>query len=162
MKYEKFVRECPPEAPGLMGYRGKVFARTPYNYDRNKASVESGLKCLDPTRTQQQFKDEVDINTIAKNFGITGRMPVNVRMPTFGDFEDVVDYQTALNAARRASQSFMAMPAEVRARFENNPQRFLEFCSDPNNREEAIKLGLVPKPPVSASVPAAAEPPEPM
>ena len=34
------------------------FLRTPFNYDRDLASEESGLKCEDPSLTQQQFKDE--------------------------------------------------------------------------------------------------------
>ena len=31
--------------------------------------------------------------------------------------EDIVDFQSAMNAVRGAEESFMAMPAEVRSRF---------------------------------------------
>lgn len=161
MRYETYKRPVPKEAPDC-GPRQVVTVRVPFRYDVDAASLESGLLCPEPTRAQQQFKDEVDINTIAKNFGMTGRLPENVRMPTYGDFGDVADYQTALNAARRAAHSFMQMPAEVRARFENDPQRFLEFCSDSANREEAAKLGLVAAPPVPASVPPPPEAPKPI
>lgn len=160
MKYESFRRVTPPCAPDLSA-RPVLVSRVPYRYDVDTASLASGLFCPEPTRTQQQFKDETDINTIAKNFGMTGRLPECVRMPTFADFEDVVDYQTALNAGRRASQSFMQMPATVRERFQNDPQQFLEFCSSDANRVEAISLGLIPSPPISASVPPAADPPKP-
>lgn len=161
MRYESFKRAVPPCADNLSGVRpGKT--RVPGRYDADAASVASGLCTPEPSRAQQQFKDECDINTIAKNFGITGRLPENVRMPTFGDFTDVEDYQTALNAARWASHSFMQMPAEVRFRFENNPQKFVEFCSNSANRDEAVKLGLVTLPPVSASVPPPPEAPKPM
>lgn len=149
-------------ASDLSGRRGPVKTRTPYNYDRDGASRLSGLSCGEPTMAQQQFKDECDINNIAKNFGITGQLPNNVRMPTFGDFADVVDYQTALNAGRRAAQSFMAMPADVRERFRNDPQQFLEFCSDPANLAEARTLGLAPAEPVSASIPPPPDAPKPM
>lgn len=161
MKYESYKRSVPVCAPDLTG-RKVTQVRVPFHYDADAASLSSGLCCPEPTRAQQQFKDEVDINTIAKNFGITGRMPQGVRMPTFGDFADVEDYQTALNAARRAAQSFMEMPAEVRFRFQNDPQKFLEFCSNGANRDEAIKLGLVVAPPVSAKVPTPPDSPAPM
>jgi len=161
VRYETFKRAKPLAEPDC-GVRPVVKTRVPYRYDVDAASVASQLVTPEPTRAQQQFKDEVDINTIAKNFGMTGRLPENVRMPTFADFCEVEDYQTALNAARRAAHSFMEMPAEVRARFENNPQKFLEFCSDASNRDEAIKLGLVPSPPVPPTVPPPPEAPKPM
>lgn len=121
-----------------------VFVRNPYNYDRDAASVDSGLECLDDSMTQQQFKDDADINVIVRRFGITGELPVGVRMPTYGDFDLVNDYQSALEAMREAEASFMAMPANVRERFANDPQKFLDFCADSRNIEEARKLGLVP------------------
>jgi len=160
MKYESYKRPCPITPPDLTARPWSV--RVPYQYDADKASLESGLACRDGTRTQQQFKDECDINTIAKNFGITGRLPENIRAPQFGDFTDVGDYQGAVNAAQRAMHSFMQLPAETRYRFENNPQLLLEFCANPHNRDEAVKLGLVDAPPVPASVPSPAEPLKPM
>lgn len=161
MKYESFKRAVPPCAPDLSG-RPVFKVRVPFKYDVDAVSRETAWSSSEPTRTQQQFKDEVDINNIARQFGITGRLPENVRMPTFEDFSDVVDYQTALNAARRASQSFMEMPANVRERFRNDPQQFLEFCSNDANRQEAISLGLIPSPPISAVVPPPADAPKPM
>lgn len=161
MLYETYKRKPPICAPDLTA-RPVVKVRVPWKYDADAASRDSGFLTCEPTRTQQQFKDEVDINQIAKNFGITGRLPENVRMPTFGDFVDVDDFQSALNASRRAMHSFMQMPAEVRLRFENDPQQFLAFCSNPGNRDEAVKLGLIPAPPVSSKEPAPAPAPAPM
>lgn len=119
-----------------------VFLRTPYNYDVDSVSQATGLACEDPTRTQQQFADEADINTIVERFNLTGQLPSDVRAPQYADFEGVFDFQSAMNAIRSAEESFMAMPAQVRARFVNDPQRFVEFCSDPANLDEARKLGL--------------------
>lgn len=161
MKWESFKRATPVCAPDLTA-RKVVKVRNALNYSTDDVSVATGLSCPEPTKAQQQFKEETDINTIAKNFGITGRLPQCVRMPSFEDFSDVVDYQTALNAARRAAQSFMEMPAEVRLRFQNDPQQFLAFCSNDANRDEAVKLGLIPSPPISAAVPPPADPPNPM
>lgn len=122
----------------------KPFLRTAYNYDTNEAGDESGLKCLDKTLAQQHFRDETDINTIVERFHITGELPTTVRMPTYADFGGPFDFQTAMNAIRSAEESFAAMPANVRARFHNNPAEFVDFCDDPENLSEARRLGLVP------------------
>ena len=119
-----------------------MFLRSPFNYDRDAVSLETGLECLDKSLAQQQFAEEADINTIVRRFNLTGQLPDNVRAPVYADFEAVFDFQTAMNAVRSAEESFMAMPADVRARFSNDPHRFVEFCSDPSNLEEARKLGL--------------------
>lgn len=131
-----------------------VFCRSPYNYDRELASDESGLNCQEcvdpvtgeivktPSLTKQSFRDETDVNLIVKRFTVTGEIP-QVTAPTFQSFGDIFDYQSALNAVIEARDSFMAMPAEVRARFGNDPQQFVEFCSDGSNRDEAVKMGLV-------------------
>jgi len=100
----------------------------------------------DEGKTQQQFKEECDINTIVRRFGLTGKLPDNVRVPVSGDFTGVTDFQTAMNSVRRATEDFMALPADLRKRFGNDPQLLMEFMADPNNREDAVKLGLVNKP----------------
>ncbi len=122
------------------------FLRTPYNYDRDVASNDSGLECLDPTMAQQQFREECDINTIMERFGRTGELIAPVRMPQYGDFDGVNDYHSAMNAIVEAQTAFEALPAKVRARFSNDPAEFLEFVYNEENREEAIRLGLVEAP----------------
>lgn len=119
------------------------FLRTPLNYDRHAASVDSGLRCLDASLAKQSFAEEVDINTIVRRFNLTGQMPTDIRMPEYGDYEGVWDYHSALNSVRRGEESFARLPAEVRARFHNDPGEFVAFCLDEGNRPEAIKLGLI-------------------
>jgi phage internal scaffolding protein len=131
-----------------------IFIRTPYNYDTDEVSNETGLACPEPTMAQQQFREEADINTIMERFGRTGEIIAPVRMPQYGDFTGVNDYHTAMNAVVEAQASFDALPAAVRARFENDPGKFVEFCLDENNREEAVKLGLVSAPAVEPAKPA--------
>lgn len=120
-----------------------MFLRTAYNYDRNLASDDAGLVCADVSRAKQSFAEECDINTIVRRFRVTGELPTGVRMPTYGDFGSLGDFHGALNAVAVARESFDAMPADVRARFHNDPGEFVAFCSDKVNRPEAIKLGLV-------------------
>lgn len=120
-----------------------VFLRTPYNYDTMQASNASALSCEDPSLAQQHARDESDINTIVKRFGLTGELPSNVRTPTYGDFSDAMDYHTSLNAVRAADAAFMQLPADIRIRFNNDAGAFVDFVSDDSNRAEAEKLGLV-------------------
>ena len=127
----------------------EVFLRTPYNYDVDLVSDETGLKCEDPSLAQQHFAEECDINYIVERFGVTGQLPENNRpMPTYGDFTGVSDYRQALEAVSQAQEAFMSLPANVRERFDNDPALFVDFCSstDPADRSEAIELGLIPPP----------------
>lgn len=124
-----------------------TFFRTGYNYDRDSASRESGLECLDESLAVQASRDEADINTIVRRFGLTGELPSDVKMPLAGDYEGITDYHTAMNAVIAADAAFMEFPASVRSRFDNNPQKLLEFVADPANLDEARRLGLaIPAP----------------
>jgi phage internal scaffolding protein len=122
------------------------FFRTGYNYDRDQATADTALACDDPSLAQQHMADDADINTIVKRFGLTGQLPENVRLPEYGDFTGVNDYASALRALSDADENFMEIPAELRARFSNSPQRFLEFVENPNNSEELYSLGLAVRP----------------
>lgn len=114
---------------------------------REKFSLECGI-AFDPDEdcAQQQFKEDCDINTIVKRFGLTGQLPEGLSMPVSGDFTQAVDYHTAMNLVRQADEEFLRIPAEVRARFNNDPGALMAFLEDASNREEAVKLGLVNAP----------------
>jgi len=111
-------------------------------YDQEEASKEAGLECGDVTPTIQSAKDECDINTIVRRFGLTGQLPPAMVAPQYGDFTGISDYQSALNAVIAAEESFMQMPADVRNRFENDAGRFLAFCYDEKNAAEMEKMNL--------------------
>lgn len=143
----------------------KPFLRTLYNYDMNKAGDESGIDCqfsvdletgervATPSLTKQSFAEEADINTIVKRFNLTGQLPQDVRMPTYADFEGILTFHDAMNAVRDAQEAFFELPAELRSRFGNDPGAYVDFCSDPKNQDEAVKLGLAkPKAPEPVTV----------
>lgn len=130
------------------------FLYTPHNYNKQQHSYENSVQCTaEEDRTQQQFKDECDINTIIKNYGVTGTVPQKQRTPLVGDYTEAInDYQTALNTVMQADEAFMELPSAVRQRFDHSPQKLLEFVSDRENEAEAIKLGLIPAKPAAAAV----------
>lgn len=127
------------------------------SYGRDISALFS-TSIVGPSLTQQQFKEECDINTIVKRFGLTGEMPVSQRQPlpdsaVYGE----VSFQEMLNAVSAAQRSFMDLPASTRARFANDPAKLLKFVEDPSNRDDAISWGMIPKPvePATPSAPAA-------
>lgn len=121
------------------------FVRSPYNYDVDELSSATGLVC-GPSLTHQEFKDECDINTIVRDFGLTGHVPTAARAPVYADFTGIDDYQSALHSISAAQASFLSLPAAVRERFANDPGAFVDWCSDDRNYDEAVKLGLIFKP----------------
>jgi phage internal scaffolding protein len=123
------------------------FLRAPGNYDVDAASNEAGLKCMDESLAQQQFREECDINEIVRRFGLTGEIPGDFDMPVSGDFTDAVDFHTSMDMIRKAQESFDRLPAEVRSRFSNDPGRLMTFLEDKENKAEALKLGLLQPPP---------------
>lgn len=136
-----------------------VFVRSAGNYDMNAASVESGLACQDESLAHQASREEADINTMVRRFGLTGKLPLLDELPQFGEFDEVFDFHSAMNAVAAARQSFMTLPGELRARFMNDPGVFVDFCSDERNRAEAERLGLLkPAPLLPAASGAPGEP----
>lgn len=132
-----------------------MFLRTPYNYDMNAASDESALSCLDESLAVQSARDESDINSIVRRFGLTGELPGDIDMPQSGDYTGAGDFHSAMNVVRAAQEEFLRVPADIRARFQNDPQVFSDFFNSPDNQEEAIRLGLATRKPVPVA-------PEPM
>lgn len=119
-------------------------------------------------RTKQSFREQCDINIMMKKY--QQGIPINMNtlaQPEYGDFANADDYHTAANKVIQADQAFAALPAEIRARFRNDPAELLEFIRDPDQEhlEEAIELGLVPRPeaepaPVKVQVIGGEDPPK--
>lgn len=102
-----------------------------------------GLAGFEKTRTQQSLADECDINKIVAKYEKTGLMShLSSKVGMFGDFTNVVDFQTALNSVRKAEADFLGLPANIRERFDNDAGKLLAFLSDPKNGTEAVELGL--------------------
>lgn len=113
------------------------------------------------SRTQQQFKDECDINSIMSRYEETGVLPAPGRNPPvarFGDFASAPDFMSAQNTVLRAREQFESLPRKVRERFQNDPVQFLQFVTDKANLPEARKLGLLSDE-AAARIDAAAAPP---
>lgn len=100
-----------------------------------------------PSRVEQHHKNDVNINSIMAKFVRTGLLPQRGDPGHYGDFTGVSDFQTCQNALVEARKAFMGLPSQIRKRFKNDPHKLLTFLEDPGNKEEAIKLGIIPTPP---------------
>lgn len=116
-------------------------------------------------RTQQHFEEQANINSVIAKHKRAGINPHNAgafdNPANFGDFTKCVNLHDAMLQVEQANQAFMALPSSIRNRFKNDPQELLDFVQDENNRQEAIELGLVSKPPEEPVVKVGDNPPEP-
>lgn len=102
------------------------------------------LTCKGPGRTKQSFKDECDINKIMARFVRTGVLDfVSKYSPQYGDVTGA-DFAEAMNIVAQSRSMFAALPASIRSRFDNSPEKFLSFMEDPANAAKARELGLLP------------------
>lgn len=97
-----------------------------------------------PTMAKQSFKDECDVNKIMERFEKTGLIShVNKYQGDYGDAVGIQDYHASMNQVIAAQEAFDSLPSKIRARFGNNPGDFLNFMENPENKDEAIQLGLI-------------------
>lgn len=111
------------------------------NFDEE--SNATGLKCADPSLTQQHDEPEANINNIVTRFLGTGTLETHRLPPLQGDFTEAPDMQTAMNLGIEARMAFMEQPAQIRSRFNNSAAEFVAFCSNPDNSEDMYRLGLL-------------------
>jgi len=109
-------------------------------YDPAKHSDRERLDTGPDTMVQQQFREEVDINTIVRRFGLTGDMPVFGREPMFGDFTEIHDFESAVEKVDKIRESFMTLAPEVRERFQNDPLRMYKAVLQAKDEKSAADL----------------------
>lgn len=121
----------------------------PVDFDNMVLDPKTQKKVPMPSMARQEFRDQCDINNILKQFkrtGIISHISAQQAQGSYEDLPDPMEYQDALNAVLIAQESFATLPSKVRNRFENDPQAFLAFMSDPKNAEEMYDLGLATRP----------------
>lgn len=105
--------------------------------------------CEGQSLTKQSMKAECDINGIMKRFERTGLIShVVAREAYFANVSEVPDFAQAVAVVRDAENMFMSLPAKLRARFDNDAAKYVQFCGDPANYQEMMDLGLRDKPKV--------------
>lgn len=94
--------------------------------------------------TRQEFRDECDINTIMRRYISTGELPaLNISAPQYLDVSEGYDFRAQMCHVAQAQTMFNELPSRIRSQFDNNPALFVDFCSNPANRTELAKMGLL-------------------
>ena len=102
------------------------------------------FKFKKPSMTKQSFKKQCNINTIMSKYEKTGVLThVNSKQPMYGDFSAIPDYRESLDKVIQAEESFLNLPAKLRDKFNHDPSEFMDFCLDPENRDQMIEMGLI-------------------
>lgn len=97
-----------------------------------------------PSKTDQSYKNDCDVNNIMRRFMQTGQVNHLAKgTPVFQDVTEIPDLDVALNTVTKAQETFDALPADIRRRFGNSPVEMYKFISDPANAEQSHKLGLL-------------------
>lgn len=126
-----------------------ILWKTPYNHDTLAESQRTALYCEDPSKAQQQFKDEADINKILAKFLKTGDPTIlnPYAAPQYRDLEAEFDLQDHMVTAYQVEQAWNALPKEARAIL-GTPAKFVEWydhCLETGNVEGLRDIGLIPK-----------------
>jgi phage internal scaffolding protein len=96
------------------------------------------------SRTKQSFTAECDINNIMKKYAKNGLIAHNNALQgEYGNLLGSPDYQNAMNSVIAAEAAFNSLTASIRAKFEHDPSKFLDFAQNPDNHEEMRKMGLL-------------------
>lgn len=110
---------------------------------RRGGRVRVGFNCGTQSRAKQEFRDECDINVLMKKYERTGLIThVNRYQGQYADVTEIVDYQGAQNAVIAAQEAFGSLPSSIRARFENDPAKFMDFVHDEANFDKLVEMGL--------------------
>lgn len=97
----------------------------------------------DDGMTRQEFALEADINTLMSRYERTGILPGRDGQPAYLDLTEMPpDLLGVMGMMKAAEASFMQLPALVRKEFDNDPVRFVEYCSDKTNLPRLAEWGL--------------------
>ena len=92
--------------------------------------------------TEQNHKDETDINQIVRKYNKTGLIDhLNQFEKQYGDMTGY-DYQEAMNTVAAANTMFEGLPSSIRNKFDNDPAKFINFVDDEANADKLVEMGL--------------------
>lgn len=115
--------------------------RVPFAYDADAVSEDAAFACVGESMTHQSFAEECDINRLVERFGIgLGEVPEFQAFDV--DFSNAGDFQSAMQELRAAQEAFNALPARMRAEFNNDAGAFVDAVSDPQAEALRSRLGI--------------------
>lgn len=109
---------------------------------KQRHQIDFGKK----SRTKQAHAKEADINYIMRKYLKTGLLEHSRKHePDYG-FATSQDFHHSMNIITKANTMFEELPSTIRSKFENKPEKFLDFVHDETNLSEMIEMGLAKTP----------------
>lgn len=100
-----------------------------------------------PSKTKQSFREESNINLIMAKYTKTGLIDhVNKHGGQYKDMPTETDFHASMSVVAEANSMFEELPAAIRAEFENDTGKFLDFVTDPENSDALVEMGLANAP----------------
>ncbi|QCQ85070.1 internal scaffolding protein [Blackfly microvirus SF02] len=116
----------------------------PFNVYAGRDTSKFAITKFMPSLAQQEFAAECDVNAIMARYSKTGTVPVYAdRQPFYVDNIDMPDFQAMQNILISARESFMSLPADVRRQFDNDPAKFVDFATDPENDQKLREWNML-------------------
>ena len=117
------------------------------NHYETMEEQKKGITFTEPSRTQQQFAEECDINIILDKFNATGVMShVSSMQPVYADVTGYGDLAECFRKVENAQAAFDALPSKLRAELDNDPRNLVPYITNPANKERCIEYGIFNKP----------------
>ena len=123
--------------------RQDKIVRDKYTVDCQKA-IEDG----EEVRVEQHHKDAQNINNIVKSYaGDAELIEKNKEIIAF-NMDDIPtnDFAEMQNILVAAKQAFESVPSHIRAQFEHDPAKYVDFVRNPDNAEKLVEMGLATAP----------------
>lgn len=104
----------------------------------------AGYACTGASMAAQEFKTDCDINHIVKRAQRTGTLPIVPREMVYGEEDETVgDLRAKMDLINDIRRHFETLPSDVRLRFNNDALAYNAWVVNPDNYNEAVKLGLI-------------------
>lgn len=120
------------------------------------SSPPDGLTFRQASRTKPDLAGECDINFIVDTFLRTGQQPLPLPPEHYGDISSLPNLSQALQQVINASHLFESLPAQLRRELGNDATQLEGWLANPDNKDRAVKLGLIKAPVAKPAEPAAA------
>lgn len=139
------TEEYTPTIPAIREFQRKKYGFYRPHDQEGETNMDPLTGEFMPSMTRQSEMEACDIHNILKQFSQVGFEQLvreNAARGQYADLTSLPDYQEALNTVLSSQAAFDALPSQVRDRFRNDPAAFIEFLANPDNQDEAIRLGL--------------------
>lgn len=106
-------------------------------FQRKRVRTEIDIQDM----TQQQFKDEVDVNFIVDSYASTKNPAILNRTQENYGYAPAKTFHEAMNIVLETEEKFESLPSEIRDYFNSDVNNYLEAMQEPDFEKVMQKLG---------------------